>query len=208
MSTRLARPRPDTRPDADALDAALALHMAGVVRRDPEALGRLYDLSLGAVYALVQRVLVHPQDSEEVVADVYLQVWERAEAWNPQRGPVLAWLRTLAWSRALDHYRRRRREWQRRGVHPVDPGDSYALACPDSDGIDPMALHVDARAAVAALAALAPAQREVLGLVFGEGLSHADVAARTGWPLGTVKSHARRGLAALRAALGIDGGEA
>lgn len=208
MPPTLARSRPLDTLDADGLDATLAALMPALVQRDPEALGRLYDLTLGAVHALVHRVLAHPQDTEEVVLDVYLQAWDSAARWEPARGPVMAWLRQLAWSRAVDHYRRRHRDRQRRGLHPIDPEQAYGEAWFDERPMDPMALQLDARAAAAALSTLAPAQREVLTLAFGEGLSHAEVAARTGWPLGTVKSHARRGMAALRRALGIDGADA
>ncbi|MGL6290677.1 MAG: sigma-70 family RNA polymerase sigma factor [Silanimonas sp.] len=207
MPPGLTRSRPSHPPDAEALEAALARHLAGIVRRDPDALGRFYDLTLGTVNALVHRILAHPQDTEEAVVDVYLQVWESAGRWDPARGPVLAWLRQLAWSRALDHYRRRHRDWQRRGLHPIDAEQAYPSAWTDEPDADPMARHFDATTAAAALRTLAPAQREVLSLVFGEGLSHADVSARTGWPLGTVKSHARRGMAALRRAMGWEGGE-
>lgn len=205
---RSAEPLDTAALDAEARDAVLAALLARVARRDADALGRLYDLTLGAVHALVHRVLGHPQDAEEAVSDVYLQVWERASSWDADRGPVLAWLRTLAWSRALDHYRRRERERQRRGLHPFDAEQAYSATWMDTPTLDPMALTLDARAAALALADLAPAQRDVLTLVFGEGLSHAEAAERTGWPLGTVKSHARRGMAALRRALGIDGGDA
>jgi RNA polymerase sigma-70 factor (ECF subfamily) len=179
--------------DAEARDTVLAALLVRIAQRDADALARFCDLTLGAVHALVHRVLGQAQDAEEAVSDVYLQVWERAASWDPGRGSVLAWLRTLAWSRALDHYRRRERERQRRGLHPFDAEQAYSTAWLDTPALDPMALTLDARAAALALADLAPAQREVLSLVFGEGLSHAETADRTGWPLGTVKSHARRG---------------
>lgn len=208
MTSSLARARIADPLDADGLNAELATHLAAIALRDADALGRFYDLTLGTVNALVYRVLAHPQDTEEAVVDVYLQVWECAARWDPARGPAIAWLRQLAWSRAVDHYRRRHREWQRRGLHPIDAEHAYSSVWMDEPLSDPMAAQLDARAAATALTTLAPAQREVLSLVFGDGLSHAEVAARTGFALGTVKSHARRGMTALRRALALDGGEA
>lgn len=204
----LSTARPPLAAASDGADDPLADALRGVVARDPAALARLFDLSVGAVNAVVMRILGQPEDAEEVVSDVYWRVWERASDWDEARGPVLAWLRMLAWSRALDAYRSRHRERLRRGVHPIDPEETYASAWNGDTPTDPMALRLDAQAAVSALDVLTPGQRQVLSLVFGEGLSHAEVAGRTGLPLGTVKSHARRGMDALRMALGVAGGAA
>lgn len=206
----LAATRPDATPNLD--DEARDARLAGLVQRvaggDAEALGQLYDLTLGSVHAVALRVLRQAQDAEEVVVDVYLQVWERAGQFDAARGPALAWLRTLAWSRALDHYRRRQREQQRRGLHPDGADAAYAEAWSADAIAEQLEPRLDALAAAAAMQALTPPQREVLQLLFGEDLSHAEAAQRLGWPLGTVKSYARRGLALLRAALSPGEGEA
>lgn len=206
----LAAARPDATPalDDDAREARLATLVERVAGGDAEALGQLYDLTLGAVHALALRVLRHAQDAEEVVVDVYLQVWERAGQYEAARGPALAWLRTLAWSRALDHYRRRQREQRRRGLHPEGADEAYGEAWSADAIADEIEPRLDAFAAAQAMQGLTPPQREVLQLLYGEDLSHAEAAQRLGWPLGTVKSHARRGLALLRAALSPGEGEA
>ncbi|GAB3727475.1 sigma-70 family RNA polymerase sigma factor [Silanimonas algicola] len=206
----LAATRPDATPNLDdeARDARLAALVQRVADGDAEALGQLYDLTLGAVHALALRVLRQAQDAEEVVVDVYLQVWERAGHYDPARGPALGWLRTLAWSRALDHYRRRQRERQRRGLHPESDDGTYGPAWSADAIAEQLEPRLDALAAAQAMQALSTPQREVLQLLFGEDLSHAEAAQRLGWPLGTVKSHARRGLALLRAALSPGSGDA
>ena len=188
----------------DCLEAELVALVGRLRFGDAEALGRLYDLSLGRVYAVALRVLRDPADAEEVVSDVFLQVWEQAAAYCPERGSVLAWLQTLAWSRAVDRLRRLRRH---RAVEPLHP-DATVAAYASGEG-DPgevmLASFGNARRVREAFAALTPAQRQVLSLAYGDELSHPEIAERTGLPLGTVKSHARRGMAALRAALAGEG---
>mgnify|MGYP006158020815 CR=1 FL=1 len=196
---------PRSEPAVEALEAELVALVARLRFGDAEALGRLYDLALGRVYAVALRVLRDPGDAEEVVSDVFLQVWEQAATYCPERGAVMAWLQTLAWSRAVDRLRRLRRHRVPEGLHP----DALPAAYTPGEG-DPAEGLLDALGNAArvreAFARLSPAQREVLALAYGEDLSHPEIAARTGLPLGTVKSHARRGLAALRAALAGEGG--
>lgn len=175
--------------------------LQGLVRRiasgEERALVDLRCLSLPRVQAVVVRVLRNPADVEEVCADLYLQVWERAASYAADRGGVLPWLATMARSRAFDHLRRLRRhaaEWSM-DDSPDEVGDR--LATDPGDG-DWSAL----RCVRQALGGLSEVQRQVLGLAFDDDLSHACIAERMGLPLGTVKSHARRGLTALRAALG------
>ena len=105
-----------------ACDEAALVALLGRIRfGDAEALGQLYDQTLGQVHGLALRVVGNAQDAEEVVADVFLQVWEQAVGFCPERGAVMAWLLTLAWSRAVDKQRRGRRQrghpwprpWQR-----------------------------------------------------------------------------------------------
>lgn len=198
MATASARPAA-VLPDAPD-EAALVALMGRIRFGDADALGSLYDLALGRVYGLALRVLRQPQDAEEVVSDVFLQVWDQAVSYCPQRGSVMAWLQTLAWSRAVDRLRRLRRQRLETPLHPEGDEDAYA------SGED---LPVDAlldrlgnvQALQQAFASLSPVQRTVLELAYREELSQPEIAERTGLPLGTVKSHARRGLAALREAL-------
>ena len=153
-------------------------------------------LSMASVRDLVQRVVRNPADADEVCADLYLQVWEKAGEYARDRGGVMAWLRTLARSRAVDHRRRSHR-------HAADcPLSEEALAGAGGGVEDDACLWALSRAAREAFVALSQAQRRILQLAFYEDLSHADIAARMGLPLGTVKSHARRGLAHLRTVLG------
>ena len=198
-----ALPSPSA-PVADPDEAQLVALIGRIRSGDAEALGALYDLALGRVYALALRVLRQPQDAEEVVSDVFLQVWDRAISYCPERGAVMSWLMTLTWSRAVDRLRRGRRQRLEQPLHPDAPEDAYM---PGEDEVAPVLVERldQAQAIQRAFATLTPAQRRVLELAYQEELSQPEIAQRTGLPLGTVKSHARRGLAALRAALDGEG---
>ena len=165
---------------------------------DAQALAALYDATVERVFAIALRLLGDAADAEEAVADVYAQVWRRAGRYDPQRGGVGAWLAVLAHSRAID--RRRRRD-----AAPLVAGDEaermLALQGDASDAYDLVEALQQGSRVRAAMAQLSPAQRRLIGLAFLNDLSHPEIAALTGLPLGTVKSHIRRGLEALRALL-------
>jgi len=200
-SAALQSPRVAADPD----EAELVALIGRIRFDDTAALGTLYDLTLGRVYGLALRVVRQPQDAEEVVSDVFLQVWDKAVNYCPERGAVMAWLLTLAWSRAVDRTRRQRRQRLEQPLHPDGVEDAYT---PGEE--QPADLIIDQLARVQALArafqSLSPVQRSVLELAFHEELSQAEISQRTGLALGTVKSHARRGMNALRAAL-LDQGD-
>lgn len=190
----------------DSADEAALVALVGRIRSgDTAALGELYDLALPRVYGLALRVLRQPEDAEEVVSDVFLQVWEQAVGFCPERGAVMAWLLTLAWSRAVDRRRRGRRQRLEVPLHPQGADEAYTSG-EDSPGHAILDRLGNAQAVQRAFRALTPAQRTVIELTFREELSQPEIARRTGLPLGTVKSHARRGLAAMRAALMAEGG--
>jgi RNA polymerase sigma-70 factor (ECF subfamily) len=186
----------DACPRRDDEAQLLQALMERVARREESALVELRRRSLPRMQAAVSRVLRNPADAEEVCSDLYLQVWERAACYSPARGDVLPWLATLARSRALDHLRRMRRH---AAESPFDDlGEPAADAWADSPTGDWAALRCIRRA----MDGLSQVQRRILGLAFDDELSHACIAQRMGLPLGTVKSHARRGLSALRTAIG------
>ncbi|HEU0152162.1 MAG TPA: sigma-70 family RNA polymerase sigma factor [Arenimonas sp.] len=194
---------PENAP-ASADEADLVALVGRIRFGDAAALGQLYDLALPRVYGLAMRVLRQPQDAEEVVSDVFLQVWDQAVGFCPERGAVMAWLLTLTWSRAIDKQRRGRRQRMEVPLHPEGAEDTYGSG-EDDPGHELLDRLDNAQAVQRAFHALTPAQRRVIELTFQEELSQPEIAARTGLPLGTVKSHARRGLAAMRAALMAEG---
>ena len=169
-----------------------------VAQGDAEALGRLYDGTHPLVYGLALRILSDVSDAEEVALDVYTQVWKTARRFDPHRGTVSAWLVTLARSRAIDRLRSGATRRQREETLTEKPEAPAATASPEEASL----LGQQQRLVRAALAALAPEQREAIELAFFSGLSHSELAAKLGQPLGTVKTRIRLGMIKLRELLG------
>jgi RNA polymerase sigma-70 factor, ECF subfamily len=190
--------------DADLSDASadqLQALMLALQARDQDALGRLYDLTVDRVNGMAMRVLGVAADAEEVVVDVYRQVWQRAASFDPARGGVIAWLMVIAHSRALDHLRRRQARPDRSELlaQPEEAEVGGEQQRPVEDVLD--AIQSGTRVHDA-LAKIRPEQRRLIGMAFLRGMSHPEIAEATGLPIGTVKSHIRRGLTALKSLLG------
>jgi RNA polymerase sigma-70 factor, ECF subfamily len=168
---------------------------------DTAALGRLYDATVGRVYARALRITGNPADAEEVTCDVYRQVWQNAKQFDPQRGIPLQWLMVIARSRALDCSRKSRA--QRQSMH-VAASLYENESSPSTDEV----LHQCEMAPIlrATLLHLSSVQARVIGLAFFDGLSHREIARVAHMPLGTVKSHLCRALLVLRKALTGVGG--
>jgi RNA polymerase sigma-70 factor (ECF subfamily) len=159
------------------------------------ALERLYDRHAHLVFALALRVLRNQADAEEVVQEVFLQVWREAARYDPARGTPQAWLVMLARTRAIDKLRAARRLGQHRRETAFM--EETVVESPRSTD-DQVA---DRQLVLGVLSGLSPAHRQVLELAYYEGLTQTEIAARTGLPLGTVKTRIRMGLEHLRAAL-------
>jgi len=175
-------------------DAALVHRL---LQRDVRAFEQLYDRHSRLVYGLVLRILQQASTAEEVVQDVFLQLWRNASQFDTARGAFIPWLLTLARNRALDHLRlkserQRRREDQTEELAPV-------VSAPDFEGsIDEQRRAARVRQL---MAALQPQQKRALELAYFEGLSHSEIAAKLQEPLGTVKSWIRNGLLKLKEGL-------
>jgi RNA polymerase sigma-70 factor (ECF subfamily) len=175
-------------------DAALVHRL---VQRDVSAFEELYDRHSRLVYALVLRVLQQASTAEEVVQDVFLQLWRNSAQFDGSRGPFVPWLLTLARNRALDQLRlkserQRRREDQAEELPVV-------VATPDFEGsLDEKRRAKRVRELVASLN---PHQKRAIEMAYFEGLSHSEIANALKEPLGTVKSRIRNGLLRLKEGL-------
>ena len=179
--------------DADQL-AALFGH---VRRRDESALKGLHDACAVRLLAVALRIVGHHETACEAVSSAFLQAWQHAADFDDRRSSVFGWLSMMVRSRALDLLR----QTKVRNRHECAFAEFDLEAVP---GISPEPCRRVEQSQQRlglrrAMATLAPVQRQVLSLVFLEGHSHEEAAAQIGLPLGTVKSHSRRGLAALRA---------
>lgn len=163
-----------------------------LARRDPEALRALYDLHGAAIFGLLLRAIGERAAAEDVQQQVFLEAWQRADRFDPERGGLRTWLLTIARSRAIDHLRRRVPE-------PRDPASTVALADrADEARVDELLEHWFV---VAELDRLPADEADVLRRRFYRGQSQTEIAADTGVPLGTVKSRMVSGLRRLRVAL-------
>jgi RNA polymerase sigma-70 factor (ECF subfamily) len=157
---------------------------------NPASVGELFERHAGRMKSLALRIIRRPEEAEDVVQEVFVQAWQQAARFDPQRGSVLAWLSIITRSRSLDRWRRQstRRE--------SAVSDAYELEAPGAVVPDPSAW-----AARSALSDLPPDQREPLELAYWAGLSQSEIAERLNLPLGTIKTRMRTGLKRLRESL-------
>ena len=158
---------------------------------DERALGELYDLVAPWILGLAFLILQDEDEADEVVSDVFVQVWSHIDQHDRGRGPLVPWILSIARNRSLDALRRRRRWWRKSALleqaHAVEGGD-IAPAAPHEAAVPGWPLH---REVHAALAALSEEQRRVVVLSYFGGLSHREIALRLHQPLGTVKTRLR-----------------
>jgi RNA polymerase sigma factor (sigma-70 family) len=176
-------------PDESELDARYAGWIAAIAELDRQALAWLYDATVKRVYSLALRISGNRENAEEVVEDVYLQVWRDAAHYDAERGRPLTWLLTICRSRALDYLRR----LDEADCHP----DPDSLRENDTDGSNPQDLLIAVERHHIlhnALQKLTPIQRQFLALAFFKGYSHHEIAEHMDMPLGTVKTGVRRAL--------------
>jgi RNA polymerase sigma-70 factor, ECF subfamily len=177
-----------------ASDDALIL---AVARRDREAFVELFGRYAGRINGFVLRAGIGTADAEEITQDVMVAVWRHAARFEASRAAVSTWIYAIARNRRIDFIRRSRR--------PVpDPDDPLFRPDPAPDGLPVLAAAERRALLFAGLATLPPEQQRVLEAAFFEGLSHGEIAARDGLPLGTVKSRIRLAFGHLHAALGED----
>jgi RNA polymerase sigma factor (sigma-70 family) len=184
-------------PESDRLEALVHDMADG----NSAALSRVYEQTVGQIFAIARGMLRCKEDAEEVVCDVYTHAWQRANTYDPSRGTVMAWLAVMTRNRAVDRLR------QRRDALSLDDDRHGALAASlagEALGPEQVLTQFQSGSAVhRALQSLSAQRRVLLGLAFFRGLSHQEIADATGMPLGTVKSHLRRALAALQGELTV-----
>ena len=153
-------------------------------------MGRLYDRYSSIVYSIALRVLGDTGAAEDVLQEVFLQLWRNPGVFDSSRGNMAAWLAVIARNRAIDSLRKRRPE--------TDIAEVVVSVEPDLAGDMERARAMEKIRDV--LGDMPAAQRSALEMAYFEGLTHTEIAARTGEPLGTVKTRIRAGLLSLRKA--------
>ncbi len=164
--------------------------ITAIAMHDEQALANLYETTLARVYGVGLRITCNPQAAEEISGDVYWQVWREASRFNAQRGNVMAWLLTITRSRALDYLRKENNTEFFEGAELLLINESSFEADPQ----DLLSATQSNRKLNQSLQLLGPVQRQLVAMSFFRGLTHDEITAFTGLPLGTVKSHIRRAL--------------
>lgn len=180
--------------DRAAIDAALVRRMSG---GDRDALAELYDRFSRPLFSTAQHILRDPAESQDIVHDVFLVLWEKAAQFEAQRGSAFGWAVTLTRNRSIDRLRARRRR-----AELLDKSAPSDLGYDEGAGAPEQASAGDEVVAVrTAVAALPPDQKRALELAFFSGLTQQEIAGRLQEPLGTIKARIRRGLLKLRDSL-------
>jgi RNA polymerase sigma-70 factor, ECF subfamily len=156
---------------------------------DQQAMSELYDRYGRVVYAVALRVLQDTSAAEDVLQDIFLQLWRNPDAFDASRGSLAAWLAVISRHRAIDRLRKRKPE--------VDIEECVIAGGPDLG--DEVERNLVIEKVRSVLAEMNPDQRQALELAYFQGLTHTEIAEKTGEPLGTIKTRIRSGLQQLRA---------
>ena len=157
---------------------------------DQEAFSTLYDRYSGIVYSVALRVVKEPATAEDILHDIFMQLWRKPGQFQSARGSLGAWLAVVTRNRAIDFIRRRKPE--------DDPGEVVLASAVDLQSEVERSTTIER--VQSAMNGLPESQRKALEMAFFEGLTHTDIAARTGEPLGTIKSRIRSALLTIRKA--------
>ena len=188
-----------TAPESDDRTVELDL-LARINKRERAAFEQLYTRYSNILYATAMKFLKEDADAQDVVQDVFIQIWDKAKLYDPAKGKPLTWALTMTRNRSIDRIRaiqrrtRLRDDFEKETVADESTGIREALS-----GVDASERTQILRDAVGRLS---PEQRKVIDLAFFGGLTQSEIADRLGEPLGTVKARARRGLMKLKELLG------
>jgi len=176
-----------TQSNVDPSDTTL---VSAICSGDQQAMEQLYSRYSSLVYAVALRVLGDSGAAEDILQDVFMRLWRRPDAFDASRGSLGAWLAVITRNRAIDFLRKRR--------HEADIADA-------PEGDEPGTLRGAEWANMAdrirrVLTDMPDTQRSALEMAYFEGLTHVEIAEKTGEPLGTIKTRIRAGLQALRKA--------
>lgn len=189
----------DADPDAESAEPDRRVdELATAFCRGDDVLGPIYQRYAGAVYHLAVRSLSVAADAEDVTQATFVAAWQGRAGFDPARGTLLGWLLAITRRKIVDHLRAAGRAG--RAVESAQRGiaGSDSTAGPADQVLDRLVLADE-------LSTLPAEQRRVLQLAFYDDLTHTQIAAITDMPLGTVKSHLRRGMARLRERWEVDG---
>ena len=167
--------------------------MEGIQREDPEALSLLYDRYNGILKALILRVIHNEAEADDLLQEIFMEIWNQAKNFSAQRGKPLGWMVTLARRRAIDGLRKKQayvRAEERLQQETEQQPDAWVHNSTEEEILDS-----DRRVLIRrVIGVLPPAQQQAIELAFFRGMSQREIAAKTNTPLGTVKTRLELGL--------------
>jgi RNA polymerase sigma-70 factor (ECF subfamily) len=181
--------------DRQTIEASCAELLRRVTQRDHAALGELYDHLAGPVYSFAMQTLGDRREAEEVVQDVFLQIWNRAATFDGTLGTVFNWALGITRNRCIDYLRSRQRRSRLLDQASEEAVGESVLATKETLGAEELA------AVRHAVESLPPDQHQAIALAFFGGMTHQEIAQMLNEPLGTIKARIRRGMLKLRDSL-------
>ncbi|AFY94985.1 sigma-70 family RNA polymerase sigma factor [Chamaesiphon minutus] len=170
--------------------------LINIAKGDRSALSQLYDRYSRMIYAIAWKSLNSVEECEEVVLDVFAQIWRIADRFDLNKGSAEQWIFTLARSRTLDRLRKFQR--LQKVNEAIDAGKEIDFPTASVDPIEAIEISERRQQVLAALEQIPPAQRQVIEMAYYQGLTHSEIATATGLSLGTVKTRLRLGLSKLK----------
>jgi len=167
--------------------------MRGIQAEDPEALSLLYDRYNGILKALILRVIHNEAEADDLLQEIFMEIWNQAKNFSAQKGKPLGWMVTLARRRAIDGLRKKQgyaRAEERLQIETEQQPDAWVHKATEEEIV-----IGDTRALLRkVIRAIPPAQQQAIDLAFFKGMSQREIAAKTNTPLGTVKTRLELGL--------------
>jgi RNA polymerase sigma-70 factor (ECF subfamily) len=169
-----------------------------IAAQDRQALAQLYDQTSSVLYSASMRILGDAHEAEEVIQDVFVQVWDKAASFDPAMGSPFNWVLSITRHRSIDRLRARQRrarlltEWEADALSNPSPAE-----CPPQSGLTEQELS----AVRSAVGILPGEQKQAIEMAFFAGLTHLEIAESLQVPLGTIKARIRRGMLKLRETL-------
>lgn len=170
--------------------------LKGIGEGDRQSFAAFYDLFSGVLFATAHRILNDQEATEDVLQDVFVQIWDKAPLYDPSRGKPITWAVTLTRHKAIDRLRATQR--RSRLQENVQRESATAARFDEQSSFEALAAHESKLLVRAAIGKLSDDQREAIELAFFSSLTQTEIAERLNEPLGTVKARIRRGMLKLR----------
>ncbi len=181
-----------TTPQGPEIELTDVVLVRRVTQRDESALAKLYDRYARLVYSVALRVLKDPSSAEEIVQDIFHQLWRNAEAFDAARGSLSGWLLVSARNRSIDRLRRRRMSDEELQPDRIACSTNLETAASQNELISRVKQS---------MGGLPENQRAALELAYFEGMTHSEIAQKTGEPLGTIKTRLRLAVESIKKGL-------